>query len=82
MTKQSWNAFEDSSIHLPVDAFGQGLQLHKFPSAVNQFLGLRASEVGVCLLYCHDIPYDLERNLQVYCFVFVSWFLWFFLYFK
>ncbi|KAK7266969.1 hypothetical protein RIF29_19631 [Crotalaria pallida] len=43
---QPWNAFEDSGTHLPVNAFSQGLQLHNFPSADNQFLGSRASEFG------------------------------------
>ncbi|XP_020205303.1 probable ADP-ribosylation factor GTPase-activating protein AGD14 isoform X1 [Cajanus cajan] len=39
-----WNAFEDSGGRHHVDALGQGLQLHNFPSTNNQILGLRESE--------------------------------------
>ncbi|XP_027924282.1 probable ADP-ribosylation factor GTPase-activating protein AGD14 isoform X2 [Vigna unguiculata] len=61
-----WNAFEGSGGHHPVDALGQGLQLHNFPSADNQILGLRDSEgsksnddkgiVPVDGFENHDIP--------------------------
>ncbi|XP_014513810.1 probable ADP-ribosylation factor GTPase-activating protein AGD14 [Vigna radiata var. radiata] len=63
---QPWNAFEDSGGHHPVDALSQGLQLHNFPSADNQILGLRESEgsksdgvkgiVPVDAFENHDIP--------------------------
>lgn len=62
VTVQPWNAFEDSGTHLHVDSVSQELKLHNFPSADNQILGLRASEVGVSMLYYHDSLYDLERN--------------------
>ncbi|CAK8533044.1 unnamed protein product [Lathyrus sativus] len=38
---QTWNAFEDSGTHFPVDDTSQGLNLHCFPP---QILGLSASE--------------------------------------
>lgn len=41
---QPWNAFEDSGAHFSVDVNSQGLQLHSFPPADNQILGLSASE--------------------------------------
>ncbi|KAE9612539.1 putative Arf GTPase activating protein [Lupinus albus] len=43
---EPWNAFESSGTHLPVDAFSEGLQLHKFPSTDNQFSVSRVSEFG------------------------------------
>lgn len=49
---QPWNAFEDSGDHHHlVDGLSQGLQLHNFPSADNHILGLRESEVVICILY-------------------------------
>ncbi|KAI5443572.1 probable ADP-ribosylation factor GTPase-activating protein AGD14 [Lathyrus oleraceus] len=40
---QSWNAFEDSGTHFPVDGSSQGLNLHYFSSEVS---GLSASSEG------------------------------------
>ncbi|KAJ7976468.1 Arf GTPase activating protein [Quillaja saponaria] len=41
---QAWNAFEDSSGHLPVEAINHGVQVQNLSSTDGQYLGLRASE--------------------------------------
>lgn len=47
-------------------ALNQGLQLHNLPSTDDQFLDIRASEVGVYVSCYHDTLYGFEndRNSQ------------------